>query len=350
MVNVENHIPNRFKGKIPFFSIIVVSYNSLKTLPRTMNAIKKQSFTNYEIVFVNNGSVDKTDKYIRSFIKKNPDIYITYVTIDVNEGLPLGRNMGIENAHGKYIIFNDSDDWMEKDCLKEMYLASDRGKVDRMVVQIRDVNSEGKILQTRNFTDKMSRYLLTLLQGNAFKREYFDKYNIRVPDNLMDDMYVTLKFSGHTSSYFLIKKTLYNFRIDNNSTSGINNNSEISKLMKYMDDLIKCIDSVKHDISKEDWEILEYQLIKCYYSLLYNYNRNRKLSDISKVYHLMHKKMLAYDEKYLRNRYLRLFSNSSDRLYGRLITHFSAFFEKLHLMSFLLCIYVLLSKLLYFRI
>lgn len=350
MIDTNVFIPERFKGVEPFFSIIVVSYNSFRTLPRTMNAIKKQSYDNYEIVFVNNGSTDKTDKYIKWFIKNNPNIYLTYVKIDKNDGLPLGRNQGIINAHGKYLIFNDADDWMEKDCLKEMYKASDDGRVDRIVVQFRDVTDEGKILQTRSYTNNMSRFFLTLLQGNALKRDIFVKHNIFVPDTFMDDMYLTLGFSSYTSSYVVVRKTLYNFRINYNSTSGINSITDINRIVGLLDDLISCIDSIRHNISLNEWPYLEYQLIKCYYNLIFNYNRKRSASDMKKVYKQMREMMKKYDRDYLKNPLIKLLSNNGDRLYGRLITYFASKAERFHIMLPLLYLYVFFSKFVYFRI
>ena len=350
MIKVKEYKPKRFMENIPFFSVIIVSYNSIKTLPRTLKAIRRQTFRDYEIVLVDNGSTDGTEELIQKFISHCPNNYITHVRIDINEGLPQGRNVGIENAHGQYLIFNDADDWMEPTCLAEMYKATDDGTVDRVIVQIRDISSDGRILQVRDFPSDMSRYMLTLLQGNALRKTYFDKYDIRVPDTFMDDMYVTLSFSARTSSYALIQKPLYNFLINYNSTSGINSITDESRILSLQKDLIDLIMSIRNQIPEEDWVQLEYQYIKCYYNLILNYNRKRKLKDVSKIYSKMHKNMLLSDKYYLKNKNIKIFGSNGDRLYGKMITFFASKLEKCHLFVYLLYVYVLLSKLIYFRI
>ena len=176
MIEINENRPERYSNKEPFLSIIIVSYNYEQYLRRALTAIKRQTFKDYEIVIVDNGSTDNTDRIVRNFMHNNKDMYITHVRIDINNGLPNGRNKGIDNSHGEYIIFNDADDWMDKTCLEEMYKASENGTIDRIVFQFRDVSTDGKILQVRNYTDNMSIWLIALLQGNAFKRRVFEEY------------------------------------------------------------------------------------------------------------------------------------------------------------------------------
>lgn len=349
MHSVKEYKPERFSERAPFFSIIIVSYNYEHTLPRTLIALKKQTYQDFEIVIVDNGSTDNTDAVVNRFISKNKDLYITHVKIEENDGLPQGRNLGIENSHGEYIIFNDADDWMDKTCLEEMKKATKGGKIDRVMVQLRDVSPEGKILQIRDYSKDMSPWLITQLQGNAFRRRYFEEYNIRVPNTFEDDMYVTLTFSCHTRSYNIIRKTLYNFTINRNSTSGANSITAISRIEELVYDVISVIDPIREYINDSEWEFLEYQLIKCYFNLIFHYNRRREYSDIKKVYRLLNKAMVNYDKNYLKNPKLTLRKNG-DRLYGRMLAFLFSRVEKMHLMVPFIYLYVTISKFIYFNV
>ena len=349
MNEVKIYKPDRFKNKAPFFSIIIVSYNYAHTLPRTLTALKKQTFKDFEIVFVDNGSTDNTDKLINRFITKNKDLYITHVKIEDNNGLPPGRNMGIDNSHGEYIIFNDADDWMEKNCLEEMKKASQDGKIDRVMVQMRDISPEGRILQVREFVKDMSPWYIIMLQGNAFKRKYFEEYNIRVPDTFEDDLYISLTFTSYACSYKVIRETLYNIYINPDSTSGANSITEIKRIQSVMQDVIDVMDPIRKKVSSKDWQFLEYQLIKSYYTVIFHTNRNRKYREIKKVYRILNGMIKGFDNEYLKNSKLTLKSNG-DRFYGRLITYVFSKIERFHLMVPFLYLYVTLSKFIYFNV
>lgn len=349
MVKVNVNRPQRFAEKEPFFSIIVVSYNYEKFLPRALTAIKKQTFKDYEIVIVDNGSTDNSNKLIKRFIKRNEDLFITHVHIEENKGLPLGRNKGIDNAHGKYLVFNDADDWMDKNCLEEMYKASENGTVDRIVFQVRDVSTDGKILQTRNYTDDMSVWLITLLQGNAFKRDIFEKYDIRVPDTFMDDVYISFNFNKHAKSHKILRKTLYNYFVNRNSTSGPNTIADPKRVSDMMEDMVHVVNDTRQGLEVKEWKELEYQLIKFYYYVIFHYNRGRKFTEFKRLYKTLHTIMAGYDKDYLKNPHITLRKNG-DRLYGRVLAVVFGTAEKLHLMTCVLWIYALLSKFIYFNV
>ncbi len=349
MIEINENRPERYSNKEPFFSIIIVSYNYEQYLRRALTAIKRQTFKDYEIVIVDNGSTDNTDRIVRNFMHNNKDMYITHVRIDINNGLPNGRNKGIDNSHGEYIIFNDADDWMDKTCLEEMYKASENGTIDRIVFQFRDVSTDGKILQVRNYTDNMSIWLIALLQGNAFKRRVFEEYNIRVPNNSIDDAYIAMHFSKHTTNYKIVCRTVYNYYINMDSTSGVNTVNNPQRVIHMMKDMIVIADEVRNGLDSEEWEKLEYQLIKFYYFIIFHYNRGKRFKDFRRSYGIIHSIMKNYDKNYLNNPYITIFNNG-DRFYGRIIAALFGKAEKYHLMAVVIYVYAFLSKIIYFNV
>ena len=97
------------------YSIIVPAYNVENYLEQCINSILVQSFNNYEIIIVNDGSTDKTGKICDNFASKNKQIKIIHKK---NGGLSSARNTGLEFASGEYNIFLDSDDfWIDKNFL-----------------------------------------------------------------------------------------------------------------------------------------------------------------------------------------------------------------------------------------
>ena len=98
--------------KNPKFSIIVPVYNTEKYLKRCLDSIKSQTFKDYEVIIVNDGSTDNSSDIISKYPYK--------VINQENLGLSMARNNGVKASIGDYLIFLDSDDYIEKDLLKEI--------------------------------------------------------------------------------------------------------------------------------------------------------------------------------------------------------------------------------------
>lgn len=100
-------------------SIITPSYNSSKYILNTIQSIKKQSYKNWELIIVDDCSIDKSREVIKSCIKE--DARIKLICLEKNSGAAVARNTGIENANGRFIAFLDSDDtWHPKKLEKQI--------------------------------------------------------------------------------------------------------------------------------------------------------------------------------------------------------------------------------------
>lgn len=110
------------------FSIVMPIYNVEKYLEQSINSILSQSFTDYELILVNDGSTDSSAEICEEFAKENDKIF---VICKENGGLSDARNKGIKQSKGEYIIFIDSDDfWDDWDALKRIKSVIDENKSD----------------------------------------------------------------------------------------------------------------------------------------------------------------------------------------------------------------------------
>ena len=98
-------------------SIIMPVYNSKKKIRRSVNSILEQTYKDFELIIVNDGSTDNTEKVLNVLSKRDKRIK---VFTQENKGPGAARNKGLENAKGKYIGFVDADDWIEKNIYKEL--------------------------------------------------------------------------------------------------------------------------------------------------------------------------------------------------------------------------------------
>ncbi len=106
-----------------FFSVVVPLYNCEKTISRVLQSILNQTLSDFELILVNDGSIDSTEE----IVLKNDDPRIRYFKKE-NGGVSSARNYGIINSTGQYLAFCDSDDYWQRDFLSVFYRSIIRTK------------------------------------------------------------------------------------------------------------------------------------------------------------------------------------------------------------------------------
>ena len=104
----------------PIVSVIVPIYNAENTLERCLSSIKNQSYTNFEVIMINDGSTDNSESICKKFVEKDKR-YVLYT--QENRGVSSARNLGLKKVKGRYIQFIDSDDEIAEECINNMLSA-----------------------------------------------------------------------------------------------------------------------------------------------------------------------------------------------------------------------------------
>lgn len=102
----------------PFFSVIITSFNREKLLPRSLNSLFKQEYSDWEAIIVDDGSQDNTFEVIKPIVLEQNRIKYFF---QQNHGLPGARNTGVYLSRGKYITFLDSDDEYKENHLSSRF-------------------------------------------------------------------------------------------------------------------------------------------------------------------------------------------------------------------------------------
>ena len=100
----------------PLVSIIVPIYNGEKSIERCLRSIQNQSYQNIEVLVVNDGSTDHTDRVIRRYAEGDKRFH--YIKKE-NSGVSHSRNLAMQKAQGEYFQFVDGDDWLVKNATEE---------------------------------------------------------------------------------------------------------------------------------------------------------------------------------------------------------------------------------------
>ena len=129
------------------FSIIVPVYNVEKYLAKCIESILNQTNQDFELLLVNDGTKDNSQKIIDEYVAKYPDK--VYGFVKENGGLSDARNYGVERAKGEYIIFIDSDDYVDDELLEKVNDAIEKNAgVDVVGYNLVDVDESGNVLKT----------------------------------------------------------------------------------------------------------------------------------------------------------------------------------------------------------
>ena len=104
----------------PQFSIIVPVYNTEKYLDRCVKSLLSQTLSNIEVILVDDGSSDGSGRICDDFAAGDTRVRVIHKK---NEGQGIARNAGLDLAFGEYVLFIDSDDYIEKEMIEKLYKA-----------------------------------------------------------------------------------------------------------------------------------------------------------------------------------------------------------------------------------
>ena len=123
-------------------SIIVPIYNVAPYLRKCVNSLLAQDISDYEIILVNDGSTDNSGEIAQQYA----DTYANVKLISQeNKGLSVARNVGIKQANGKYIIFVDSDDYLQPNCLGDLIAQAEIDELDVLRFRYQNVDEKGEV-------------------------------------------------------------------------------------------------------------------------------------------------------------------------------------------------------------
>lgn len=167
------------------FSIIVPSYNSFEYLDKCLTSIFSSTYKNFEVIFVNDGSTDNTEEKIKKYMNEYDNII--YIKQE-NKGLSEARNEGVKKATGDYILFVDSDDYIENELLEKIFISS-KNKPDLIRFQVREVFSDkinnynedefNGIIGIDAFNRIINYHYVEIACAYAYNREFFLKNDFK---------------------------------------------------------------------------------------------------------------------------------------------------------------------------
>lgn len=203
---------------MPKISVIVPVYKVEEYLNRCIDSILSQSYKDFELILVDDGSPDNCGEICEKYAEKDNRIHVIHKK---NGGLSDARNAGIDwafkNSDSKWITFIDSDDWVHPEYLKSLYETALKYNSSISVCAYRDAESfltfEKINMYDTEFINTEQLFLnhntvATVAWGKLYKKEYFS--NIRYPfSKINEDEYVTYKLLFQNERIAFIKDQMY---------------------------------------------------------------------------------------------------------------------------------------------
>ena len=225
-------------------SVITPVYNSELYLYDFVSSVLQQSYTDYELILIDDNSSDDSLKICESFAKKDDRIKVYH--LERNEGASRARNFGIKKSHGDYITFADSDDYLPKDALGKLLADAVDKKSDIVFGNIKVISPTNDFCIRKfpngkrifNKSEAISAYLNFWILygatwGKLYTRECVD--NISFPEDMKigEDGVFCARAIARTKKISVIDDIVYEYKQRKNSTS---NHGKFSK--KELEDRI----------------------------------------------------------------------------------------------------------------
>ncbi|MCL2311644.1 MAG: glycosyltransferase [Firmicutes bacterium] len=250
-----------YRGEMFKISVIVTVYNNENYIARALSSIQSQTFKNFEVLIIDDGSTDCSYNIANEFCKKNERWKIFRLK---HEGISNARIFGINNSKGEYLSFVDSDDFVEINFLKMLYEGIKGSQISICNYKLHYRNSKfifKNFLHYKSGTfdkEKIIKCLIlnvlikSYLWNKLFKRSLFN--GVSVPDMCFEDKVMCIQLLLNAKKITVIKDILYNYNRNIKSLTGRMDE-------KKLNDYVKSFEFVKFFIDSKG----EYDKFSLYY-------------------------------------------------------------------------------------
>ncbi|MGR8012687.1 glycosyltransferase family 2 protein [Bacillus sp. RM3] len=211
---------------MPAISLLVAVYNTSQYVEQCLQSIADQSFSDIEVILINDGSTDHSGDILEAFAARDERFRVIH---QINQGLGAVRNRGIEEATGTYLAFVDSDDVLAPQYCEALYQEAENTGADLVVSEYWIQFEQSKriiptTLLAQQEADK-TKLIESLLHGEItgfswnklYRRAFIEKHHIRFPlrgelENI-EDQYVTLRCFSLSRVIAFVHEPLYYYRV-----------------------------------------------------------------------------------------------------------------------------------------
>lgn len=225
----------------PAISVIIPVYNAQKGIHRCLDSLFEQTFQDFELLLLNDGSTDQSLDILDEYASQNEQIKVINKE---NEGVAKTRNLGISLAQGEYIVFIDNDDFIAPDYLESFYQAIHNGHQDIVLGGYKRVNQDNKILFQQDLKEsEWAKYIIVAPWARIYRSSFLKQNQIAFFDYpIGEDVIFSLHAYHKTEKIKIIDYNGYNWffnesSISNTSQRGFNPKIDIIFFLSHLRDV-----------------------------------------------------------------------------------------------------------------
>lgn len=214
------------KNNIPLISVLLPAYKVEKYIGHCIETVIGQTYKNIEIIIVDDCTLDDSGKIAEEYAKK--DSRIKVIHHKKNMGLSAARNTGLENAHGEYITFVDSDDWVSEDYVEYLYKVITRTNADiAMVKSFFTSRFNEQIKEDKIYSITPEDMLCDLLYNRIhvgvwnrlYKRSVIGDKRFRLQSKTGEGMQFNTQVIPGSSKIGVGLRRIYTYNVDNDTSA-----------------------------------------------------------------------------------------------------------------------------------
>lgn len=265
-------------------SIIVPVYNASNYITRCIESVKTQSYSNWELILVNDGSTDSSGKILDVYGLDDKRIKVFHQT---NCGASAARNLGIRNATGAFLTFLDADDYLYSDALENLIFTQAHNDCDIVIGDFEyKINGEifryhhTRSLNTNQFIHDFLASSWVIIWGSLIKSSLFKSNGIQFPEGVIysEDFSAILRVLLAASSISNCHKICYHYNRDNEAS--LTHQNDMIKILNERDIYLQCLSYIKErNLLGLYEEPLVWRLLKIEQALIYDYNYFNKFRE-----------------------------------------------------------------------
>lgn len=245
----------------PAISIIIPVYNASATIRKCLDSILDQTFKDYELLLINDGSKDDSLTILREYEGQHSQIKV----IDKeNQGASLTRNLGLSLAQGEHIVFIDSDDFIDKNYLEAYYQVMTEQGCDIVIGGYKQVRSDGQVSTfSLNYPqDSWTKYLIMAPWAKMYRKSFLFEHGLTFMDYTMEDLHFNAWAYSKTDKIALVDNLGYNNFVNMESTT-----HTLHKGIRPDVDFLVVFDRIAQDVAPTDEVTFFYKKSYIYYLL-----------------------------------------------------------------------------------